>query len=159
MIDPKLIVLREHKDSDIPYIYSSWMEDYLAAHWMKKTKDESGEVKKSNPAHVAMMPKSIYFKEIREVINGILGKSEVTVACNIEDQNQIFGYAVHRYNQEVELGLISWIYVRPIYRGLGISSIIMAHLGVMHIVSHVNPSSRWFLKKHGLIYNPFMERK
>lgn len=148
MSDLKLIELRPMNDGDIPYIYSSWMEDFLSSHHIKG--------KKSTQTHVALMYRSLYYKEQRHLIDKILKKSKVTIACNSEDESQILGYVVHR-SIGVEIGLMSWIYVRPIYRGFGICNMLMKSIGTMDVVTHLTPQRRWILKKYNLIFNPYME--
>lgn len=149
--DLKLIQIRKAKEADLPYIYSSWMEDYLSSHHCKLKEGRT----KTLQSYIALMPRELYFKEQRAIIDQILRKSTVTIACNEDDEDQIFGYAVHRYVGEIDI--LSWVYIRPVYRGFGICNLLMEHIGKSDVVTHLTPYRRWFLKKYDLIYNPFME--
>lgn len=149
--DLKVIQIRKMNEADIPYIYSSWLEDYLSSHHYKLERGKT----KTMQSFVALMPRELYFKEQRAIIDRILKKSTVTIACNQEDENQIFGYAVHRYVGDIDI--LSWIYVRPVYRGFGIGGMLLQKIGKPDVVTHMTPIRRWFLKKYDLIYNPYME--
>lgn len=149
----KQITFRPVKESDLNYIYSSWLEDYLSSH---HTKVKTYKLQ----SHVALMPKNLYYKEQRELIAKILKKSKVIVACNTEDEEQIFGYIVYRsLGLETELTILSWVYVRPIYRSFGICKKLIEKAGPIDVVTHVTPARRWFLKQYNLIFNPYMEEK
>ena len=148
--DLNLIQLRAHTDSDIPYIMNSWLEDYLSSHFIK---DKKYNISKAS--YVAMMPRELYYKEQRQRIENALAKSSILVACNAEDENQIFGYIVYRYYGDI--GIISWAYIRPVYRRFGIMKKLLEKIGPMDVVTHVTPMRRWVLRRFELIYNPFME--
>lgn len=148
--DLKLISIRGMKDADVPYIYSSWLEDYLSSHYIKQKNTD-----RTLQSYVALMPRELYYKEQRARIDKILKKSLVYVACNAEDEEQIFGYIVFRSAKNVEL--LSWIYVRPVYRGFGIANKLMNKMGEADVLTHITPLRRWFLKRYNLIFNPFME--
>lgn len=151
--DLKLIEIRRMRAEDIPYIYSSWLEDFLSSHHIKQK-----EKNRAVQSHVALMPKDLYYKEQRYLIDKILKKSIVYVACNSEEENQIFGYAVTRsLGDNSDLTLLSWIYVRPVYRGFGICNLLMKKLGQVDVVTHMTPQRRWFLKRYSIIFNPYME--
>lgn len=140
-------------EGDIPYIYSSWLEDFLSSHHIK-LKDQARTLQTS----MALMPRELYFKEQRAKINRIIAKSIVYVACNKEDESQIFGYAVtHSEGSNLELNILSWIYVKPIYRKLGICNLLMTKIGQVDLITHLPPSRRWFLKKYQTIFNPYKE--
>lgn len=148
--DLKLITIRRMKDSDIPYIYSSWLEDYLSSHFIKQKNQP-----RALQTHIALMPRELYYKEQRARIDRIIKKSIVYVACNTEDEEQIFGYVVFR--EVGSLTILSWIYVRPVYRGFSIANKLMQKLGEADVLTHITPMRRWFLKRYNLIFNPFME--
>ena len=152
--DLKLITIRSHTDTDIPYIYSSWLEDYLSSHHIKQRDKKTRVIQ----AHVGCMPRELYFKEQRAKIDRIIKKSMVYVACNTEDEDQIFGYAVtHMQGKDLDINILSWIYVKPVYRGFGICNLLMNKIGQVDIVTHITPQRRWFLKKYQTIFNPYME--
>lgn len=148
--DLKLITIRKMKETDIPYIYSSWLEDYLSSHFIKQKHQT-----RALQTHIALMPRELYYKEQRARIDRIIKKSIVYVACNTEDEEQIFGYIVFR--EVGNLTILSWIYVRPVYRGFGIANKLMHKMGEADVLTHITPMRRWFLKRYNLIFNPFME--
>lgn len=148
--DLKLISIRKMQESDIPYIYSSWLEDYLSSHFIKQKNTD-----RTLQSYVALMPRELYYKEQRARIDKILKRSIVYVACNQEDEEQIFGYIVFRSVGSIDL--LSWIYVRPVYRGFGIANKLMDKMGNADVLTHITPMRRWFLRRYNLIYNPFME--
>jgi ribosomal protein S18 acetylase RimI-like enzyme len=148
--DLKVISIRKMCEADIPYIYSSWMEDYLSSHFVKQKKSD-----RPIQSYVALMPRELYYKEQRARIDKILKKSLVYVACNSEDEEQIFGYIVFR--TVGQLDILSWLYVRPVYRGFGIANKLMQKMGEADVITHLTPMRRWILKRYNLIFNPFME--
>lgn len=147
--DLKLILIRPMREGDIPYIYSSWLEDYLSSHYIKNDKMQIA-------SHVALMPRELYYKEQRSRIDKILKKSICMVACNQEDEEQIFGYIVYRSIGE-HLEMLSAVYVRPVYRNFGICNLLMNKMGHADVITHLSPKRRWVARKYNLIFNPFME--
>ena len=150
LIDNEITIRKQLKETDLNYIYDSWLEDFRSSHFTP-VKD------KKSASFVALMPRELYYKEQRPRFQKILSKSKVLLVCNKEDEDQIFGYAIYRFLGDITI--LSWIYVRPVYRKLGISKRMIKEIGEIDVVTHATPARWWFLKKNNLIYNPYMEEK
>lgn len=150
LIDNEILIRKEVRPTDLHYIFDSWLEDYRSSHFTP--------IKgKKSASFVGLMPSELYYKEQRPRIDKILKKSKVLIVCNKEDTDQIFAYAVFRYVGDITI--LSWLYVRPVYRKLGIAKKLIHEIGDIDVVTHMTPARWWFLKKFNLIYNPYMEDK
>lgn len=99
-MDKLNVFLRPPNPNDLNFIYSSWLKSYNDDNYYNPIK---------GPA---------YFGYQKLLINKLLNQSIVTIACNPEDNEQIFGYTVY------EIGLdnliIHYCYVKYNFRRLGV---------------------------------------
>lgn len=89
-------VLREHTAEDMPFIFNSWLKSY-----------------KANSA-CKLVPDVLYFKSHTKIINFLLSKSIVLIACFPEDPTEIIGYVVYQIVSDIVV--IHWIYVKDKHR-------------------------------------------
>ena len=64
-----------------------------------------------------------FFEVYRPALEGMLLSSEVTVACDSEDEDQIIGWISYRP------GVLVYAYVKHAFRGLGMFETLMLHAG------------------------------
>ena len=105
--------IREYRDDDEAFIYNSWLKSFRGAHF-------SG-----------VLPSDLYYEAYRTLIDRILfdDRTSIAVCHNIENENQIFGYAV-----AADLGehqpVLHYIYVKDPFRRAGIMKELVRHLQI-----------------------------
>lgn len=141
------ISFRTIRDSDRDFIFDSWLKEYRQSAFGRQIESD------------------VYYPHQRKVVAHILTISEVLVACNPEDEDQIYGYAVHRSIGDVKI--LSWLFVKGTYRGMGLGSVMWEKIGKADIVTHLSRqyNSRYDLIQckfvsalpEGVVYNPFLD--
>ena len=138
-------VIRGVKADDIPFIFDGWMKQNRYAPISK---------------HV---PTKIYRPYYHAVLEDILKRSTVIVACNPDDETHTFGVLVW----EPDPALFHWLYVKDIYAGQGLARALLTYavpsLGTPQQPELICTSSgptvfqnRSIVERYKLIYNPFL---
>ncbi len=118
---------------------------------------------KNNDMFKAVAAQS-YFENYRPFVRKVLGASQILFACNPDDSNHIYGFTVFRRVGDVVI--ISCVYVKATFRKMHVARRMIeeltrdtAHPEARAFITHTT----WFLsdvlKKHGLVYNPFLDLK
>ncbi len=95
-----LIAIRDGTLEDINFIFSTWLKGLRYGNDFFKLIDQEA-----------------YFDKYHQVLEGVLSNPSTTVkvACLVEDQSVIIGYAVFR-------GLVlDWVFVKKPWRNIGIA--------------------------------------
>jgi hypothetical protein len=104
------------------------------------------------------MPRNVFFKKYKKQIIAIFGISKAIIACNPEDEDQIFGFVVYRF--KIDLPIISCIFVKAPFRHMGIGTQLMTLVSPdIKIITHINKNYEWWLKGIGCNYDPFIDWK
>lgn len=94
--------VRQVRPEDIDFITSSWLQSYRTGGCM-----------------VESVPNSIYFRQHHRLLEKLIPESVVLIACNDEDDEQIFGWICA---QIVDNFLcIHYLYVKDSFRRFGIA--------------------------------------
>lgn len=130
---------RQATTYDHNMVYSSWLQS------------------NRNAALYALVPNTVYFHEFHKIIESILEKGAVFVACDKEDPDQIFGYVVTEYSDIDDTLVVHWIYVKHPFRNNGVAQSLMTHVKEVHQANEVLYSTK--TRRSGLIwdcnYSPF----
>ena len=97
---------------------------------------------------------SVFKREFTKVIDSILARSKVTIACTKEDQSVILGYAITE-----DPGILHYLFVKEPFRRKGIANYLVNHLFKPRIVEcslKTNLVKRILDNKTEFIYNPFL---
>lgn len=132
--------IRDAKDSDISFIYSTWLKSYHYDSWTKT------------------ISKSVYFDNYKRVIDDLLLNSKVKIACVTLDQDIILGYMVTEYP------IVHYTFVKEAFRGLGIAKDLLINSGFEYdeqiIITHrTNTLSDITFNKQNIVFNPFINFK
>jgi GNAT superfamily N-acetyltransferase len=94
-----VIKVRQMRDSDKPFIYSSFLKGlyYDNDHFNKMQKDE-------------------FMLHYKAIVESLLTTGNTKVACLGDDENILVGYAVYNHNDEA----LHWVYVKKDWRNQGI---------------------------------------
>lgn len=143
---PVLIRHLSHDDKD--YIYSAWLKSY-----------------RGNSHFTLGIPASIFFEVHAEVITGILATSRVLVACNQEDDAQIFGFVCYTPSVSQQKFIVHYLLVKPPYQRMGIATALkeaMYHYEpnieptAPMIASHMTRPGNFLRIKWKMVYNPYI---
>lgn len=93
-------VIRSSKGSDLPFIYSTWLESY-------RYDSNFGKSHRN----------TIFFEDYRKVVDLILLNSETLVAASSEEPDIIYGYLVKEKHN-----VLHYIFVKGPFRRWGVGS-------------------------------------
>jgi ribosomal protein S18 acetylase RimI-like enzyme len=82
---------------------------FVVDSWLKSFRSSSGDV-----------PGPIYWRSHREVVDALLQRANVLVACNPEDASQIFGWAA--FEKRAGVLVLHYLYVKEPFRRYGIAT-------------------------------------
>lgn len=117
--------------SDMPFIYSTWLRGlyYASPFWAEVDKD-------------------LFFSTYSRVVETLVARSTVVVACLPDDDDVILGYAV------AEGPVLHWVQIKEPWRKQGLAKHLVSGLSVNE-VSHLTNIGNKLRKKHKLAFNPF----
>jgi GNAT superfamily N-acetyltransferase len=139
------IRVRPMAKADESFIYHSWLKSY-----------------RDSPT-VRSIPNTIYFARHHDIIERLFNDpaTVVNIACNPEDENQIYGYIVGGKWTGVDASgpVIHWIYVKHPFRGAGIGGtlekLLVADAANVVFTHRVKQMDR-LLKDKAYTYNPYL---
>lgn len=119
-------------------------EAFISLHWLKSLRADNDFFR--------LIPRELYYKKYREIIQLLLSRSEAKIACLKEDPDVILGFSVTKGDQ------VHWLYVKEDWRTIGIGRDLLpvpfksyshiSHLGIQLLQSK--------FAKVPLIFNPFL---
>lgn len=97
------------------------------------------------------IPKNIFMENYKKVVDALISKMNVQVACLPEDPNTIIGYSI--LSQDFQT--IHWVYVKERWRKYGVGRSLVPQFP--QYVSHLTPLGERLLTKFKSppIFNPF----
>jgi hypothetical protein len=130
--------LRAATQADVAFIFNSWLKSF----------------KNANAVRGILPP--VYFEFQHKVIEALLQRANVQVACNPAAENEIWGYAVYETVEGVSV--LHYAYVKELYRGLGVYRALVAGLGDGGFYTHETSAFSGLRKKatQKWIYNPYL---
>ncbi len=99
------VLLRSPCDQDGSFIIDSWVR----------------EAREHYP--FSHMDKALFYKEYKETVKTLISKSLIVIACNPEDQDQIYGYL--SFEKVEDIPIIHFIYVKLTFRENGIAKLLL----------------------------------
>lgn len=127
------ILLRSIEESDLPFVFSTWLKGLYHGNILFNKIDQD-----------------IFYSKYHLVLESLIKKSFVKVACLESEPDVILGYSVS------DIHCLHWIFVKKAWRKLGIGKSLMPKDIVE--VSHLTKLGETLMKtKHlTLKYNPFL---
>ena len=134
------ITIRDADPADVSFIFSSWLKSF-----------RKGELCQG-------VDNAIYYSEHHKVIERILRRSTVKIACNPQDPSQIMGYLV--YEKLDGIWVFHYCYVKHTFRNLGVARELARaaehDFKTLAIASHKTYFAEKILSKYELIYHPYV---
>lgn len=136
------IMVRPATQGDVNFILNSWIKSAY-----------------SNLPKAYEMPNFMFCTEHHKLIEAVLKRSTVIVACDRKDPSIIYGYLVAEYLQNHPT--IHYIYVKQTFRRLGLASYLINCLDINQesiiFISHTTLKFKnFFGTKRHFIFNPYL---
>ena len=144
-MDPGLKI-RPSEQSDYSFLIAAWLNNYRRESYF-----------------AARITDKVFFHHHHDIVERLLARSRVLVACVPDDPNEIIGYIVW------EPGILHWTYVKKAFRKLGVGAALLKATDLpddLAGVSITHPTKLWFTTKqngNGLeakfpaaIHNPYL---
>ena len=129
----KVYTIRNGKTDDIPFIMSTWLRGLYYGN-----------------EFFGIMPKDIFMDNYKHICEALINKSTIKVACLIEDEDVILGYAI----LSPDLTTLHWAFVKNAFRNKGISKDLLPKY--FSVFTHFSTLGLSLVKKYvDLTFNPF----
>lgn len=139
------IVLRKATRADIQFITSGWLKSFR------------------NAPFVRGVPNSVYYYYHHKILEELLPRSQVMVACNEADPNQLLGFVCAEVLDNSVL-VLHYVYVKQLLRKQGIAKFMVDTLKSDLSIATVQYTAKTYavidmeerLKAAGMVYNPYL---
>ena len=132
--------LRTMVEDDLPFLFNSWLKSYRFSHFGEK------------------ITNTIYLEDHHKVIEAILDKSKVLVACSNDDSSHLYGYIVT--GEEEGILVLNFIYVKHTFRNMGIGKTLLDAVGhssdVASVYTHHTRIADKLASKYNFVYHPYL---
>ena len=132
--------LRPMIEDDLPFLFNSWLKSYRFSHFGEK------------------ITTTIYFEDHHKIIDNILKKNQVIIACNPEDPSQLYGYIVA--GREDSILVLHFVYVKHTFRNMGIGKTLLDAVGhssdTASVYTHHTRMADKLASKHNFVYHPYL---
>lgn len=134
------IRFRRGVPEDVSFIFSSWLKSFRL----------NGMAENLNP--------KVYYSQHHCLVEGLMIKANVTVACNPEDPSQIYAYVCHEVIEG--LPVVHYIYVKDSFRRLGLAAMLLEEVGISldkpFFFTHYNKIANRIANRKAMVYNPYL---
>jgi len=134
------IIVRDAQIEDVNFIFSSWLKSFRGGLLCKNVDN------------------TIYFAEHHKLIEKLLKRSTLKIACDANDVASIVGWTC--YEKIDGIMVIHYAYTKHYFRGLGIQREIMKHMNhdisTAGIYTHDTLQGARLSIKYNLIYHPYI---
>jgi GNAT superfamily N-acetyltransferase len=134
------IQIRNISDADVGFVFNSWLKSYRNSNFSRD------------------IPNSIYFGSHHKLIERLISRSEVKIACNAEDAGQIYGYIVAEKVQGILT--LHYMYVKHTYRNMGIGKVLLNQFewdfSTAGCYTHETKIVSRLAAKYNLAYHPYL---
>lgn len=134
------IYIRDPHEADLPFIFNSWLRSFR------------------NSSFCRYVDNTIYFTEHHKLVEKILKRSTVKIACSPQNPEDVYGYICH---ENIDgFFVLHYAYTKQSFRNLGIFRALLAttnhNAEIAGIHSHSTIACAWIMPKLNLIYHPYL---
>jgi GNAT superfamily N-acetyltransferase len=137
----ELVQLRPAFASEAPFVFRNWLDSYF-------------------PEQRTRLKKTVFYEGHHRLIEKLLARSRVLVACNAQDSGQLYGFAVGESFGEPlpSVFALHYVYVKQPFRRMGIGSRLVREMSgeaetLLH--SHETETGRAFGVALRSVFNPY----
>jgi len=142
--EESVVQIRAAKKDDIQFITANWGHSYRDAPFVRG------------------VPNSVYWFYHHKIMETLLPRSTVLIACNAEDPNQILAFLCAEMWDTCLV--IHYIYVKKIYQKVGLATRLVNAMKESERPSHIQYTSKTQdifpierkMKERGMTYNPYL---
>lgn len=135
------VLLRPAAASEAPFVYRNWLDSYY-------------------PVQKPRLKKTVFYEGHHALIEKLLKRSRCLVACNAEDVDQLYGFAVGEAFGESMSSVVAlhYVYVKQAFRRMGIGGRLVRELTqpestLLH--SHETETGRAFGAALRSVFSPY----
>lgn len=132
-----LVDIRPKEDGDIGYVISAWLASYAKSSFAKH------------------MDREIYFKNHRNLVEGLIENFVVNIACLKEDSTRIAGFVCGDALDE-DTALVHYVCVKDVFRGMRIGQKLLMSIGPRRTVVTSHHTKMYDKAFPGGYYNPYL---
>jgi GNAT superfamily N-acetyltransferase len=139
-VDQLQIKIRPALEVDAPFIFNSWLRSFR----------ENGLARPVN--------NEIYYSEQHKLIEKLLKRCTVSVACDPNDPTSIYGYICH---EKIDgIFVLHYVYVKHPFRSLGLAKTLL--LETKHntdhaaLYTHTTAAAVKLQQKFNMLYHPYL---
>lgn len=137
------ITIRPALESDVAFIFRSWLKSYKNS-WFAKN-----------------IENTIYYSEHHKVLERLMSEKTVLIACNSDDTDQIYGFMCCEKTEGINV--IHFIYVKHVFRNMGIAKRLLEVQGhdpkTAGVYTHHTRIAEKLAPKANLVYHPYLAFK
>jgi hypothetical protein len=134
------IAIRNGLEGDVPFIFNSWLNSFRKGSFTR------------------FVDNKIYFTEQHKLIERLLKRCEVKMACDPNDPSSICGYMV--YERVEGILCVHYAYTKQTFRGMGICRQLLKNIdhdfNNAAICTHNTITGTRIGLKYNLIYHPYI---
>jgi ribosomal protein S18 acetylase RimI-like enzyme len=134
------ILLRPANSEDVGFIFNAWLKSFRNSEFASDIANE------------------IYFAEHHKVIEALLKNYEVVIACNKDDNSQIYGFICAGLTDGIFT--VNFTYVKHTFRRMGIGKALLDSFDhndeFVSIYTHKTKSAHSLAKRYNFIYHPYI---
>lgn len=132
------VSIRLANSDDLGYVIATWSRDYHKVH------------------PINFIPNNIYIPNQTKLINNIISKTQIYVACIEDEPNTIVGYMVAKPYDKDNI-ILHWMNVKGIFRRVGVAKILLSTFDYNNkniICSHYFDLFKKLKDRYNLVYDP-----
>ena len=128
-----LVIIRDGIEDDRSFIFSTFLRGlFYGDSWFSQ------------------MPKNLFMQNYHKILEALLDRSEIKVACLKEDPQVILGYAILSKTTPT----LHWCFVKSAWRGIGIAKSLVPK--ETKVATHLTKVGLSIMKKRPeMVFNPF----
>lgn len=156
------VAFREGTDYDKNFVLSAWLRSLRVSRpgIFEFTPPQCTSPKRipvDSGFFAAHMPHDLYYERFRPIIeNRIYPKSNILIAYNPEDKDQIYGFAAYRHHTNVTV--FSFCYVKQPFRKFGVGrQLFEIARSKTNVSTYHAPWLSKLFKKEGIVFDPFFD--
>lgn len=152
------IAFRQGTEADKNFVLSSWLRALKKKRVGEFENTATGKrVIIEQGYFAAFMPHDLFFHRFRPLIESkIYPVSNILIAYNIADPDQICGYIAYRFIGK--MSVMSFCYVKKDFRCMGIArSLFETAKSKTNVTTYHVPWLDSFFKREGIIFDPFFD--
>jgi len=144
--------VRNYQDGDESLIYASWIKTAWSY--------ELQRAKACKSIGPSLMNKDLFCQEQHALIERLLKRCKILIACNQQFEDQIYGYIVYEVIDKTLV--LHFIYIRFDFRQFGIASKLLSLANNIktddRVYTQPTPAWKHLVSKWGVVFNPFGAR-